>query len=268
MSEASTPRGRPWRAITIGLVVLSLALVGALWLGRSALVTALVTRSLEGRGVRCEGLEVTASAMLGALEIAPCTCEVERGPIARVAWREPMHAELEAGSVSALRTAALAITRRAADDDVASTGAAGVWMDAPRRVSGLVHFASRLSEIDSPSISVDEIVVTREGSDDEELSLSGLACRARSASSPVSLEVEELSLAAATGPFGLSATPRLHHVAVQADATQGSLEGVVDATVEVPMLGTVQLGTVAGERRVRVSAEHLDATAAWHVEML
>ncbi|MFO0712166.1 MAG: hypothetical protein U0353_20115 [Sandaracinus sp.] len=271
VERATTPsHARPsrWRAIALGLVIASLALVAVLWLARSAIVTAIVAGSLEERGVRCEGLAITASGMLGALEIAPSTCEVAEGSIARVAWDAPLRAELETGSVSALRARSIAITRRASADDVSASGAAGVWMEAPRRVSGLVHFASRLSQIDSPAISVEQLAVTREGSDAEELSLEGLIAPARSAGTPVALEVRELSLAAGAGPFGVSATPRLRTVAVLADHAHGSLEGVVDASLELPVLGSIQLGAITGERRVRVSAEHLDATPEWHVEML
>jgi hypothetical protein len=41
----------------------------------------------------------------------------------------------------------------------------------------------------------------------------------------------------------------------------------VDATVDLPMLGALQLGAITGGRRVRVTAEHLDAEPRWRVEL-
>lgn len=272
--ETSTPapppaKGRPWRAITLGLLLASFALVLLLWLARSALVTAVVASSLEGRGVRCEALSIEASGLLSELEIAPTRCDVAEGPIARIAWDGPMRARLEGGSLSELEAPTLSLVRRpsAEEPDAAASGALGVWMQAPARVGGMVRFASRLSEIDSPALRVAHVTVTREDASRPELELTGLAAPARAAGTPATITIDELTLATSQGPLGLSATPRLRAVAVEADATHGSLEGAVDATVDLPMLGALQLGALTGARRVRVRAEHLDAEPRWSVEL-
>lgn len=283
MSESSTPepqtsspppsparaRGLPWRAITLGLLLASFALVLGLWLARSALVTAVIASSLEGRGVHCEALSIDASALLSELEIAPTRCEVAEGPIARVAWDGPLHVRLEGGSPSELEVSTLTLVRRpsAEEPDDSASGALGVWARAPARVSGVVRFASRLSEIDSPAIRVAHVVVTREDGTRPELELEGLSAPARAAGTAATISIQALSLATSEGPFGVSATPRLRAVEVEADATHGSLEGAVDATVDLPMLGALQLGAITGGRRVRVTAEHLDAEPRWRVEL-
>jgi hypothetical protein len=262
-------KGRPWRALALGLLLASFPLGLGLWLARSVIVTALVASSLDGRGVRCEALSIDASGTLSELEIAPTRCEVAHGPIARVAWDGPMRTRLEGASLSELEAPTLSLVRRpsAEEPDAAASGALGVWVQAPARVSGVVHFASRLSEIDSPALRIAHVVVTREDAARPELELVGLVAPAREAGAATTISIEELSLATSQGPFGVSATPRLRAVEVEANATHGSLEGAVDATVDLPVLGALQLPALTGGRRVRVTAEHLDAEPRWSVEL-
>lgn len=270
VASARTARW-PWRAITIGLLLASFVLLLGLWLARSAIVTALVARSLDARGVRCEALSIEASATISELEIAPTACEVAEGPITRVAWDAPMRAQLEGGGLGALEVPTLTIVRRAsAEDPAAASGALGVWAQAPARVGGVVRFVSRLSEIDSPALRVAHVVVTRSDAAADagpELELRELVAPARTAGTPAMMSIEELALATSRGPLGLSAAPRLRDVDVEADTTHGSLEGAVDATVDMPMLGALQLGALTGGARVRVCVDQLDGEPRWSVQL-
>ncbi|MFN7702338.1 MAG: hypothetical protein ACK6CU_01095 [Deltaproteobacteria bacterium] len=268
-SEPGRPRHRvPWRALGLGLGLATLSLLFALWLLRSALVTALAQRALAGRGVVCEDLAIEANALLSELEVAPARCDAASGPVAGVAWDAPLRISLEGVSVSALEAPSLSVVRRPSDDEPEVRGALGSWAQAPARVGAVVRFVSRLSEMESPALRVGRVVVTcLEAGPRPELELSELVAPARSAGTPATLSIAELSLASAAGPLGVSATPRLRRVVVEADTTRGTLEGTVDATVEIPVLGALQLGAIAGERRVRVRAEQLDAAPRWSVEL-
>lgn len=270
-ATAAAPRaaGSRFRTLTIVLVLGTLAMALALWLLRSAIVTAMIRRSLEGRGVTCEALSVTASAGLGELEVAPTRCDVAEGVIAAIAWDAPIRAHLEGSEMSSLSIETLAITRRASDREPPIVGgtALGVWMQAPARVSGVVHFAARLAEIDSPAMTVSRITVTRDGAEDTELELETLSSPARAANAPVAISIASLTLAAAGGPLGVTAVPRLRGVVVEAERTRGSLEGTVDATFTLPGIGSLQLGSLTGEQRVRVTADQLDTQPRWDVEL-
>lgn len=264
IAPASSSR---WRALTLLLVLATVALALALWLLRSAIVTAMIRRSLLERGVTCEPFEVSASELLGELEIAPARCEVAEGSVAALAWDAPIRAHIEGSTMSSLEIDTLTITRRAGEHEAASAsgGALDVWMQAPARIGGVVHFASRLSEIDSPALSVAHLSVVREGAEPAEVELEQLVSPARAAGTPVTIAIEGLALAAGAGPLGISAVPRLRDVAVQADRTHGSIEGTADASLTVPGLGSLHLGAIA-EQRVVITAEQLDAQPRWNVE--
>ncbi len=275
MTEASstTPTPAPtssrWRTLALVSIVATVCLAIGLWLLRSALVTAMIRRSLLERGVTCEPFDVSASALLGELEIAPSRCVVAEGVVAGLAWDAPIHAFIDGSNMSAIQIESLEITRRPSEHEApAALGAAlGVWVQAPRRVGGVVHFASRLSEIDSPALSVGHLTVALEGAAETELELERLSCPARSAGETVRLTSDGLALASSSGPFGLTAVPRLRDVVVEADRTRGTLEGTIDGTVGVPGFGSIQIGALAGDQRVVVTAQQLDGDPRWDVEL-
>ena len=176
---------------------------------------------------------------------------------------------IEGASVDSLEVSSLSIVRRPSDEepDPGLGGALGVWMQAPVRVGGIVRFASRLSQIDSPGLRVAHVSVSRDGGSEPELELAGLEAAARETGAPVEISIEQLTLASSQGPLGVSATPRLRAVHVEADAMRGTLEGAIDATLAVPLLGTLRLGALTGEQRVRVTGEQLDGEARWSVAL-
>ena len=262
------PSAARWRAFALMLLAASVVLAMGLWLLRSAIVTAMIRRNLATRGVSCEPFEVEASATLGELVIAPARCTVREGVIAGLAWDAPMRAHLEGSTMASLEVETLEVTRRAGGDEApdAAGTALGVWMEAPARVGGVVHFASRLSEIDSPALHVARLTVNREGGEAHELELEHIECPAREAGAPVRIAIEELTLAAGEGPLGVSAEPRLRDVSVEADRSHGTIEGTADATLSLPGLGSLQLGSLVTQR-VIVTAEQLDTQPRWSVEL-
>ncbi|MBN8610429.1 MAG: hypothetical protein J0L92_07595 [Deltaproteobacteria bacterium] len=264
------PSAARWRAIALMLLAASVLLAMGLWLLRSAIVTAMIRRNLATRGVSCEPFEVEASATIGDLVIAPTRCTVREGVIAGLAWDAPMRAHLEGSTMASLEVETLEVTRRAGEDEApdAVGTALGVWMQAPARVGGVVHFASRLSEIDSPALHVARLVVIREGGQEHEheLELERIECPAREAGAPVRIAIEGLTLAAGDGPLGVSAVPRLRDVSVEADRSHGTIEGTADATLTLPGLGSLQLGSLVTQR-VIVTAEQLDTQPRWSVEL-
>lgn len=272
MSEASNQpaarRGMPWRAITLCFVLGSLALVGGLWLFRDAIATAFVRSALRERGLACGPIEVVSQGALEALEIPPAQCTLEEGPIAAVAWSGPIRVTLAGATPSSIAIDEVTVTRRVQAAEPDAGGVVGIWARAPERIGGVVRFASRLAERESPAIAVGRVIVRREGSE-RELLLEEVASPARERGTPVTLTVATLTIGG-SDVLGVLSMPRLRQVEVVADRTRGSLEGSIDARVDVQGLATalrtLALGFVS-DHRLRVSVERLDTTPAWSIEL-
>lgn len=251
---ARTP-ARPWRALALAFAGGTLLLLVLLWSLRSAIVTSLVVRALSGRGIECAGLSVSASGLLDTLTVAPSRCLIERGDVVEVRWDAPITATMEGGSVGAVSADVVHVVRRRHPADQQPMGD---LLRAPERVGGVLRFASRLSELDSPHLTAARIEVVREGDGAADLTLVGLEIPLREASVPVEASVAEISLAPITGPLGVAASPRLTTVVVHAERTRGTLAGTLDTHLDMPMLGTLRLGGLLGEQRVEVVVEGLD----------
>ncbi len=230
-------------------------LLGVLWSQRSAIVTALVTRSLASRGVTCANLGISASALLDELTVSPAVCTVENAEIVEVRWDAPMTVTMSGGAVGAMSAEVVRIVRRRHPaDDVPM----GDLMRAPERVGGVLLFASRLAQLESPRLTASRIEIVREGDGAADLTLSGLVIPERTASEPVEATVTEIELAPFAGPMGVAASPRLATVVLHAERDRGTLAGTLDTTVELPMMGALRLGGLLGEQRIEVSVEGLD----------
>jgi hypothetical protein len=56
-------------------------------------------------------------------------------------------------------------------------------------------------------------------------------------------------------------------VTVRAEPTRGSLEGALDPSVRLPVIGALALGGLVGPRRVAITVEALDTSnPRWNVE--
>lgn len=270
-SAASPPRTRrvPWRALALSVWLAIVVVLGGLWLARSAILTALVAQDLERRGVHCEGLALEASATLDAITVGPASCAIGAGAIAAVAWDEPLRATAEGPDVASLEGGTLRVTRRPSGGDLraASLGPVGDLLRAPERVGGVLHFAARLSERSSPRLEASRVEVRVEGSEDPELTLGPVRIPARAAGSPVEASIGEIALGPSEGPLGIRTSIRMAEVEVHAEPTRGSLEGLLDPSVRLPMLGTLSLGGLTGGRRVAITVEQLDSSnPLWNVQ--
>ncbi len=266
----SARRGVPWRALTWTLLALTALLVLGLWSARSAILTRLVARDLERRGVHCEGLSLEASATLDEVVVAPAFCVVGAGAVASVRWDEPIRASAEGAEVATLVVGTLHIERRPTGSDhrADALGLAGQMLRAPERVGGVLHFAARLAESPSPRIEAARVEVEVEGHEGVELTLLEVVVPARAAETPVEATIGELSLAAVDGPLGVRAAPRMTEVTVRAEPTRGSLEGSMDAGLRLPILGTFSLGQLTGPQRLVLTVEALDtSTPRWNAEL-
>jgi len=248
-------RRRPWRALALTFAVGALVLLVVLWSIRSALVTALVTRALASRGVTCAHLDISASALLDELTVSPAVCTVENAEIVEVRWDAPMTVTMSGGAVGAMSADVVRIVRRRHPADDLPLGD---LLRAPERVGGVLLFASRLAQLDSPRLTASRVEIVRDGDGAADLTLSELVIPERDASEPVEATVSEILLATVAGPMGMAASPRLATVVLHAERDRGTLAGTPDPTVELPMMGALRLGGLLGEQRIEVSVEGLD----------
>ncbi|GAB4197408.1 MAG: hypothetical protein OHK0013_05560 [Sandaracinaceae bacterium] len=271
VTQKPTPARRafPWRGVAIVSGVAIVALLAGLFFSRSAILTFLVTNDLDRRGVHCEGLSLEASPTLDEVVIAPAFCAVGAGAVAEVRWDVPMRAMVEGTGVATLSVSTLRVTRRPSGGDARARdlGAIGDLVRAPERLGGVLHFAARLSERASPRLEAATIEVLREGDPSPELTLREVVIPAREAGSPVEATIAEIALAPVGGPLGVRVAPRMTEVSVRAEPTRGSLEGSLDPSVRLPVLGALTLGGLVGPRRVAITVDALDTgNPRWNVE--
>jgi hypothetical protein len=262
-------RGIPWRGLTIGSGLAIVVLLGGLFVARSAILTFLVTSDLDRRGVHCEGLSLEASPTLDEVVIAPAFCVVGAGAVAEVRWDAPMRATAEGAGVATLTASTLRIVRRPTGGDARAEdlGVLGNLVRAPERVGGVLYFAARLSESASPRLEAAAIEVLREGEASPELTLREVVIPARDAGTPVEATVAEIALAPVDGPLGVRVAPRMIDVSVQAEPTRGVMEGALDPSVRLPVIGALSLGGLVGARRIALTVEALDTSnPRWNVE--
>lgn len=254
-------------------VVLPLGALLLGWLLRDTIATMLARSALEERGVLCEPLLVHVEGAFDRLEVAPGRCEIAEGSVASIAWSSPLAVAMEGTHVQSLEVDELTVERRVLPDEPTPAEGGDSLAVLSVRVAGIVYFAYRLSRDGSPALAASRVTVSREGSGAADLTLARVQIPARQPDEPVRVTIEELTFAPITGPLGVSALPILRGVAVLAAGDSASIEGALDAelggaSIGPIQLGSLRLGSILGERRVRVAVEGLDTTARWSIELL
>ena len=262
MKTESKPKRHVLRWLGCFLLVCAalfgLALLGT-WLLRNVVLAQVLDGELRARGVSCDALSVSSTALMGEIILAPTSCALDEPSISRVAWRDPLTLTRSGMQITRVVTTHIEVTRAGRPSDAVARGSLASVMQGPEQVGAVLLFASQMSRVAStPAFEVGQLEVLVEGAQTPELTLTNLLVAERN-EGPVEAHVRSITLAAIAGPMGTSIQPSVSEVTLHAEPTTGLLAGELDAGARLPMLGTVAM-----RRHIEIVGSELDqATPRW-----